>query len=126
MAKDERPRGRAGGGRGVLAVLALAQGGGRPLSRHLWLSLSPGGFVCEQPAAPTQPGDTLRAPSAQRLPSHSGAPAKVGGRRNYSFALFPLHVFLKVPPAGLWRGPLVWKDTHTNGLTGVGGVGFIC
>lgn len=66
----------------------------------------------------TRPGDTLRK-HAQRLPSHSGAPAKVGGRRNYSFALFPLHVSSKFHRRGSPRPLSVRRLTRTDGL-GVG------
>lgn len=88
---------------------ARAGGAGAPAARR-WLGSVAGPLV-----AVTKSGAALcargRPPPPARVthcghltPSAcplSGVPAKVGGRRNYCSALFPLHVFLKVPPAGL-------------------------
>lgn len=94
---------RAGGGRGGRGALALARGAA---AWPLVAVTKSGAALCPSGRPPRAVRVTRCGhPRARRLPSRSGAPAKVGGRRNYSSALFPLHVVLEVPPAGLWRGP---------------------
>ena len=114
-AKDKRPGGhrcpRARGGG------PLARAGPGSAVRPLVAVTKSGAALraCERP------GDTLRAPSrpAVRL-RKSWEDAGIPG-----FALFPLRLSRKVPPAGLQMRPLRWTDSPVGTAVGLGGGGLV-